>query len=61
MSRRYLNLTLLPDALTAMRRAFPPLNHTETVPLRLSVGRVTAEPLYAEYSIPQADIATFDG
>ena len=61
MSRRYLNLTPLPDALTAMRRAFPPLNHTETVPLRLSVGRVTAEPLYAEYSIPQADIATFDG
>ncbi len=61
MSRRYLNLTPLSDALTAMRRAFPPLNHTETVPLRLSVGRVTAEPLYAEYSIPQADIATFDG
>mgnify|MGYP000989615846 CR=1 FL=1 len=61
MSRRYLNLTPLPDALAAMRRAFPPLNHTETVPLRLSVGRVTAEPLYAEYSIPQADIATFDG
>jgi len=61
MPRRYLNLTPLPDALAAMRRAFPPLDHTETVPLRLAVGRVTAEPLYAEYSVPQADIATFDG
>lgn len=61
MPRRYLNLTPLPDALAAMRRAFPPLDHTETVPLRLAVGRVTAEPLYAEYSVPLADIATFDG
>ena len=38
-----------------------PLDRTETVPLRLAVGRVTAEPLYAEYSVPQADIAMFDG
>ncbi|MGB4757296.1 MAG: molybdenum cofactor biosynthesis protein, partial [Candidatus Methanoculleus thermohydrogenotrophicum] len=61
MPRRYLNLIPLPDALAVMRRAFPPLDRTETVPLRLAVGRVTAEPLYAEYSVPQADIAMFDG
>lgn len=61
MSRRYLNLISLTDALAAMRRAFPPLNRIETIPLRLAVDRVTAEPLYAKYSIPQADMATFDG
>lgn len=61
MSRRYLNLTPLPEALAAMRQAFPPGDHVETVPLRQAVGRVTAEPLYAEYSVPPADIAKFDG
>jgi putative molybdopterin biosynthesis protein len=61
MPRRYLNLTPLPEALAAMRRAFPPSDHAETVPLRLAVGRVTAEPLYAEYSVPEVDIAKFDG
>ncbi len=61
MSRRYLNLTPLPEALAAMRQAFPPVNRAETVPLRQAVGRVTAEPLYAEYSVPTADIAKFDG
>ncbi|NLA38144.1 MAG: molybdopterin biosynthesis protein [Methanomicrobiales archaeon] len=61
MSRRYLNLISLPDALATMRRAFPPGNHVETVPLHMAVGRVTAGPLYAECSVPWADIATFDG
>ena len=61
MPRRYLNLTPLPAALAAMRRAFPPPDHVETVPLRLAVGRVTAKPLYAEYSVPSTDIAKFDG
>ncbi|WP_332449898.1 substrate-binding domain-containing protein [Methanoculleus sp.] len=61
MAHRYLNLTPLPDALAAMRRAFPPRDHIETVPLSLSVGRVTVEPLYAGYSVPPADIARFDG
>ena len=61
MPRRYLNLTPLSEALASMRRTFPPLDRAETVPLRLAVGRVTAEPLYAEYSVPKVDIATFDG
>ncbi|PKL55774.1 MAG: molybdenum cofactor biosynthesis protein [Methanomicrobiales archaeon HGW-Methanomicrobiales-6] len=61
MPRRYLNLTPLPEALAAMRQAFPSLDHAETVPLREAVGRVTAEPLYAECSVPPVDIAKFDG
>ena len=61
MPRRYLNLTPLPAALATTRRTFPPRDHAETVPLRQAVGRVTAEPLYAEYSVPRADIAKFDG
>jgi putative molybdopterin biosynthesis protein len=61
MPRRYLNLTPLPEALAAMRQAFPPGNHAETVPLRETVGRVTAEPVYAMRSVPEIDIAKFDG
>ena len=61
MPRRYLNLTPLPEALAAMRQAFPPGEHAETVPLREAVGRVTAEPVYAMRSVPEIDIAKFDG
>ncbi|HOI14159.1 MAG TPA: molybdopterin-binding protein [Methanoculleus sp.] len=61
MPHRYLNLTPLPEALAAMRQAFPSLDHAETVPLAEAVGRVTAEPLYAECSVPPVDIAKFDG
>lgn len=61
MPRRYLNLTPLPEALAAMRRVFPAPNHAETVSLHLAVDQVTAEPVYAAYSVPGADIAKFDG
>lgn len=61
MPRRYLNLTPLSEALAAMRAAFPPEEHAETVPLRQAVDRVTAKPIYAAYSVPETDIAKFDG
>lgn len=61
MPRRYLNLTPLSEALAIMRREFSSPGRAETVPLREAVGRVTAEPLYAGYSVPMADIAKFDG
>jgi len=61
MTQRYLNLTSLSRALEIMRQRFPPSGHAESMPLQLAVGRVTAEPLYAEYSVPIADIAKFDG
>ncbi|ABN56981.1 MULTISPECIES: molybdopterin-binding protein [Methanoculleus] len=61
MSRRYLNLTPLSEALAIMQREFPSPGRAESVPLAEAVGRVTAEPLYAGYSVPMADIAKFDG
>jgi putative molybdopterin biosynthesis protein len=61
MPRRYLNLSLLSDALTAMQRTFPSPDGSETVPLQNAVGRVTAEPLHALYSVPLINIAKFDG
>ena len=61
MPRRYLNLTPLSEALAMMRREFPSPGRAETVPLAEAVGMVTAEPLYAGYSVPVADIAKFDG
>jgi putative molybdopterin biosynthesis protein len=61
MPRRYLNLTPLSEALAIIRREFPSPGRAETVPLAEAVGRVTAEPLYAGYSVPMTDIAKFDG
>jgi len=39
----------------------PTARGAESVPLQLAVGRVTAEPIYAVYSVPMVDIAKFDG
>ncbi|HQP72273.1 MAG TPA: molybdenum cofactor biosynthesis protein, partial [Methanoculleus sp.] len=61
MTHRYLNLTPLSKALALMRQKFPPPGGAESVPLQLAVGRVTAEPIYAVYSVPMVDIAKFDG
>ncbi|MDN7024512.1 molybdenum cofactor biosynthesis protein [Methanoculleus sp. FWC-SCC1] len=61
MPRRYLSLTTLADALSLMKRTFPPSNHTETVSLEQAVGRVTAQPLYARYSVPSGNVAAMDG
>lgn len=61
MPRRYLNLTMLSEALAMMRQEFPSPDRAESVPLAEAIGRVTAEPLYAGYSVPVADIAKFDG
>ncbi|WP_243671178.1 hypothetical protein [Methanoculleus chikugoensis] len=44
MSRRYLNLTPLSEALAMLRREFSSPGRAETVPLAEAVGRVTAEP-----------------
>ncbi|HRD26246.1 MAG TPA: molybdenum cofactor biosynthesis protein, partial [Methanoculleus sp.] len=61
MTHRYLNLTPLSRALAVMRQKFPPPGRAESVPLQLAVGRVTAEPIYAVYSVPMVDTAKFDG
>ncbi len=61
MPHRYLNLTPLSGVLAIMQQEFPSPGRAEIVALAESVGRVTADPLYAGYSVPLADIAKFDG
>ena len=44
-----------------LRSAFPVRLHEEVVPLDDAVGRITARPLFATYSVPEAHLAAMDG
>ena len=61
MLRRYLSLCSLREALDRMMCAFPPPDNSERIPLGQSVGRVTSEAVYAEYPVPEVNIAAMDG
>ncbi len=58
---RYRSLRSLDAALRVMRESFPAPQVVETVPLLQAVGRVCAEPLYAQYSVPGVRSAGMDG
>ncbi|MCX6700000.1 MAG: molybdopterin-binding protein, partial [Methanomicrobiales archaeon] len=61
MAKRYLSLTSLDDALAVLKTSFTVPERRETIPLTQSVGRVVAVPLYARYSVPEANLAAMDG
>jgi putative molybdopterin biosynthesis protein len=61
MQRRYLSLISFNEALHILKESFPPPGVSECVPLEQAVGRVTAEPVYATYSVPGTDLAAMDG
>ncbi len=61
MVKRYLDLCSLKDARERMKQSFVPPNRHEIIPLAEAVGRVTAEPLYATYPVPEVNIAAMDG
>jgi putative molybdopterin biosynthesis protein len=61
MKKRYLSLQSQSDVLDLIKNAFPPPGKSITVPLLESEGRVASEPLYAQYSVPDATIAEMDG
>jgi putative molybdopterin biosynthesis protein len=61
MTRRYLSLISFDEALNIMRESFPPPGVTERISLEQSVGRVTAEPVFASYPVPGADLSAMDG
>jgi len=61
MVKRYLSLRPLDDALTIMKSSFPAPRAVEVIPLVHTVGRVTAEPLYARYAVPVAHTSSMDG
>ncbi len=61
MPRRYLSLCSIQEALERMTSAFPPPDNSERISLGQSVGRVTSEAIYADYPVPEVNIAAMDG
>jgi putative molybdopterin biosynthesis protein len=59
--KRYLTVTSLSDTLSLLRTGFSCTPSSEKVPLIQSVGRMTAEPIFARYSVPEVHLAAMDG
>ncbi|MCX6701031.1 MAG: molybdopterin biosynthesis protein [Methanomicrobiales archaeon] len=61
MVTRYLKLITLEEARTLIRTSFPhTISHTR-VPIEEAVGRITAKPLFAKYSVPAVHLSAMDG
>jgi putative molybdopterin biosynthesis protein len=61
MVNRYLALTSLEHALSILTTSFQVPEGRETIPITQAVGRVVAVPVYAQYSVPEANISAMDG
>ena len=61
MVKRYLTVTSLDATLSLLSTSFTCTPSHEVVPLLKSVGRVTAEPIFARYSVPEVHLAAMDG
>ena len=61
MVKRYLTVTSLSETLALLTTGFACTPSREIVPLLNSVGRVTAVPIFARYSVPEVHLAAMDG
>ena len=61
MVKRYLNVVSLDMARDLLRTGFPHIPSRERIPLEKAAGRVTAEPIFARYSVPEVHLAAMDG
>jgi len=59
--KRYLHLISFDDAIALARRTFPVPARTETVTLPDALERILAEPVYAGYAVPEANLSAMDG
>jgi putative molybdopterin biosynthesis protein len=59
--KRYLAVVSLEEALETLRTGFTYPHPSETVPLETAVGRVTAAPVYARFSVPEVHLPAMDG
>jgi putative molybdopterin biosynthesis protein len=59
--KRYLSVITLDDLLTLLLREFPHLVSPVQVPLEQATGRITAEPIFAKYSVPEIHVSAMDG
>jgi len=61
MVTRYLKLITLEEARMLIRTSFPhTISHTR-IPIEESVGRITAKPIFAKYSVPAVHLSAMDG
>ena len=61
MVKRYLTVTSLDATLSLLSTSFTCTPSHEVVPLLKSVGRITAVPIFARYSVPEVHLAAMDG
>ncbi|MDD3977388.1 MAG: molybdopterin biosynthesis protein [Methanomicrobium sp.] len=61
MVKRYLSQISLDEAVEKINIEFKNPGKTETVSLLKSSGRVTAQPVYAGYSVPGVNVSAMDG
>ena len=61
MVKRYLSLVSLREALEILSTAFPLIRVPETVPVEDAVGRVSAEPIFTRFSVPEVHLSAMDG
>jgi putative molybdopterin biosynthesis protein len=59
--KRYLSLTSLDEAREILARSFTFTPSTERIPVEAAAGRVTASPIFARFSVPEAHLAAMDG
>jgi putative molybdopterin biosynthesis protein len=59
--KRYLAVVSLGEALETLRTGFAYPRPSESVPLESAVGRVTAAPIYARFSVPEVHLSAMDG
>ncbi len=61
MVKRYLKVVSLGAALDLLHTGFACTPSRDTVPLLAAVGRITAAPIFARYSVPEVHLAAMDG
>ena len=61
MVKRYLNVKPLNEIQVIVSRSFSCIPSIERVAIEQSVGRVTASPVIARYSVPEIHLAAMDG
>jgi putative molybdopterin biosynthesis protein len=61
MVKRYLKVVSLDAALDLLHTGFACTPSHDSVPLLAAVGRVTAAPIFARYSVPEVHLAAMDG
>ena len=61
MVKRYLKVMPLDDVLALIYREFICTPSVENVPLEAASGRITANPIFGSYSVPEIHLAAMDG